>query len=255
MGTDVEGYGVEDTRERLGTAWRNGSTAEALGILNDDVRRWCVRWLIGRFGHQGISEEDAEDCFSDAMEGLLNRDASKVSDPYNYVFTSAKNAALDTLDERKRLVKRNPEWEGQEDDIDEYGGGSVASTPSAWTSRDLLIVTEATLDIEVSGRTEQLRNLYRHVLPKLKPARRRLVEVLLERGADISVAALADVMNSSMSAVRSLKSRTFSDLRTILPTSAQEMGIDFDQFVTQVPEVIDRIPLIPSPEEENEPIL
>ena len=202
MGSDVDGYGVQDTKERLSTAWFNGSTAEALGILNDDVRRWCVRWLVSRFGHQGISEEDAEDCFSDAMEGLLNREASKVSDPYNYVFTGAKNAALDILDERKRLVRRNPEWEGQEDDIDEYGGESVASTPSAWSARDLLIVTEATLDIEVSGRTEQLRDLYRFVLPKLNPARRRLVEVLLERGADISYAALADVMNSSVSAVK-----------------------------------------------------
>ena len=168
MGSDVEGYGVQDTRERLGTAWCNGPTAEALGILNDDVRRWCVRWLVGRFGHQGISEEDAEDCFSDAMEGLLNREASKVSDPYNYVFTGAKNAALDTLDERKRFVRRNPEWEGQEDELDEYGGEGVASTPSAWSAGDLLIVTEATLDMEVSARAEQLRDLYRYILPRLK---------------------------------------------------------------------------------------
>ena len=255
MGLDEKEFGTPDTKERLGIAWRIGPTAEAWGILNEEVRRWCVGWIIGNFGHQGISEEDAEDCFSEAMEGLLKRAPIQVTDPYNYVFASAKNAALDILRERKPLIRRDPEWDGQEDELDEHAGETGVSKPTAWLADGLLVITEATLDIEVTARTEQLRAVYRLALPKLAPNRRRLVEVLLDRGTDMSIAALADIMGCSESALKSLKSRAIADLRELLPLAAQQLGINLDSLLSPVPEALIRLPVLPTTEEDIEPIL
>ena len=176
MASDGEEFGPADIKERLVLAWQGQTIYDLCGILIEEARPRCIRWLLGQFGHQRISYEDAEDCFDGAVEGLLKRDPSQVTDPYNYVFTSAKNATLDILRERKPLVKYDPEWEGQEDDTGKDDGEVTRPQSAAWLADGLLTITEATLDIEVTARTEQLRAVYRLVLPHWRPTE----DVLLE---------------------------------------------------------------------------
>ena len=57
------------------------------------------------------------------------------------------------------------------------------------------------------------------------------------------------MMDISKEALKSLKSRTLSDLRRLLPISADELGIDFEQVLSPTPEVLGVRTFLPS--EEN----
>ena len=219
--------GTDDVRERLQAAWSSRRIHEACGILVDDVRPRCIGWLLKRFA--SISEEDAEDCFHAAIYSVLRRGSEKVNDVYNYLFTSARNNALDLVQERKHFAPFDPEWiEGASDDR-------------------LLVIAEAALDEGLTVRVDQLRKLYALTLPKLAPRRRHLAELLLVDGAGSSNEALAEMMDISKEALKSLKSRTLSDLRNLLPISADELGIDFEQMLSRPPlEVLSARPFFPS---------
>ena len=235
-------------KSRLDTAWKTKERAETCGILIQEVMPRCVKWLLNKFNHQGLSEEDCEDCFDAGVEGLLRRQPSEVNDPYNYVFTSAKNAAFDILDERKKFVLYDPELLEGDDGLSKYDDGDLKLSASNWSFESMLIIAEATLDVELTARDEQLLTLFRITLPKLSPNRRRLVEELLEHGATTSNSVLADIMDSSETAIKSLKSRTFDDLRRLLPISADELDINFDSLLSSEPEVWVRKLNIPSDE-------
>ena len=219
-------------------------------MLVEEVQPRCVQWLLRQFGHQGLLYEDCEDCFNGAVEGLLKRDSRGVEDPYNYVFTSAKNAALDMLQEGKFFVRYDPDWQKNDDSVKDWNEVTQPKK-TTWNPETMLIVAEVALDteiIELIERDEQLRTLFQATLPKLSPNRRRLVEVLLEHGSNITNATLADIMVLSESAIKSLKSRTFDDLRRLLPTTADELGINFDLLLAPEPEALVRNPVIPSEE-------
>ena len=219
----------DELREHLDAAWVSGRIAEACGIFVEELRPRCIRWLLG--GFSSISEEDAEDCFDAAIDGVLRRDPGKVNDVYNYMFTSARNNALDLVQERKYFARFDPEWiEGASDDR-------------------LLVVAEAALDEELTVKVDQLRTLYALTLPKLGPRRRRLAKLLLVEGVGSSNEALAEMMDTSKEALKSLKSRTLSDLRRLLPISADELGIDFEQVLSPPPEVLLARPSLPSGED------
>ena len=218
--------GTDDVRERLQAAWSSGRIHEACGVLVDDVRPRCIRWLLNRFS--SISTEDAEDCCDAAIDSVLRRDPEKVNDVYNYLFTSARNKALDLVQERKHFAPFDPEWiEGASDER-------------------LFVISEAALDEELTIRGDQLRKLYALTLPKLAPRRRHLVELLLVDGAGSSNEVLAEMMDTSKEALKSLKSRTLSELRRLLPISADELGIDFEQVLSPPPEVLSARPFLPS---------
>ena len=246
----VEGEGsTQDVNSRLFTAWSTNNLAEACGILLDTVVPRCIKWLLGKFAGQGLSYEDCEDCVDHGVEGLLRRNPEQINNPYSYVFTSAKNAALDMLQERKHFVRYDPEWRGDDEDQ----SGDWRDVPQlekiTWNTDTMLMVAEAALDVELTARDEQLRQVFQIALPKLAPGRRRLVEALLEHGATVANAVLADIMNQSETAIKSLKSRTFMDLRRLLPVTADELGINFDSLVAPEPEVLTRDSDIPSEDE------
>ena len=252
MRSDEKQCRPSDLKERLTSAWHSQSTNLTCGILVEEVMPRCVRWLVNRY--QGLSYEDSEDCFHEAVEGLLKRASHKIDDPYNYVFTSAKNVALDLLRERKNIVHYDPEWEGSQD-ADNYGTGRAKGVDTRKHVGTLQVITEAVLDSEISVRDQQLRDVFDITLPKLAPARRRLLELLMDRGADITNAALAELMGITETALKSLKSRTFRDLRDLLPTVAESLGVNFDHLLSPPPEVLFRRPSVPSPDDDVEPTL
>ena len=218
----------------------------------DGVIPRCVKWLLNDFGHQGLSEEDCEDCVGHGVKGLLERESSQVDDPYNYIFTSAKNAAIDILLERRFVVRYDPEW--LEDDNVSSNDWSEVPQPGrrALAPEAMLFVAEAALDVAITARTEQLQAIFRVAMFKLPANRRRLVEVLLEHGPTTANVVLADIMERSETAIKSLKSRTFEDLRGLLPASADELGIDFDLLLASEPEALARNRSIPSDEDDSD---
>ena len=192
----------------------------------DDVRPRCIGWLLNRFS--SVSTEDAEDCFDAAIDNVLRRGPERVNDVYNYLFTSARNNALDLVQERKHFPRFDPEWlEGISDNR-------------------LFVIAEAALDEELTVRVDQLRRLYALALPKLAPRRRRLAGLLLVDGAGSSNEMLSEMMDTSKEALKSLKSRTLSDLEQLLPVAADELGIDFEQVLSPPPEVLSAQPFLPS---------
>lgn len=195
----------------------------------EEVRPRCIEWLLRKFS--AISEDDAEDCVDEAFEGVRERSSESVKDVYNYLFSSAKYKALDLIQERKYRVSFDSEW-----------------LTSAVDER-LYVVAEAVLDEELTVRVDQLRRLFALAFSKLAPNRRRLVELWLEGGVRSSNEVLAKDMDISNGALKSLKSRTLSDLRDLLPTSADELGIDFQHVLNPPPEVLSARPSLPS--EEN----
>ena len=191
----------------------------------EDLKLWYVRWLLTRFS--SISVDDAEECVDAAIESVYNRGNQKVKNVYNYLFTCVRRNALDLVYERKPFVPLDPEWiEGASDDR-------------------LLVIAEVALEEELTVRVDQLRKLYALTLPKLSQNRRRLVLLLVER-AGFSNEELAGMMGMSKEALKPLKSRTLSDLRHLLPISAEELGIDFEQVLRPTPEVFELRPLLPS---------
>ena len=254
MGSVEDGDNTPDVKARLVEAWGIGNIAETCGILVHEVVSRFVRTLSGRFGHQGISYEDCEDCVDQAIEGLLKRTPDQVRDPYNYVYTSAYHACLDIIRERKPFVRFNSDWQGNDDSLDEWDQ-VTESGRTDWNPEAVFIVAEVALEAElaeITDRERQLYALFRATIPKLVPNRRRLIEALLERGANIANATLAEILARNQSAVKSLKSRTFGDLRRLLPITAEEIGLNFDLLVTPDEEILTLNLHIPSEEDDSD---
>ena len=225
---------TDHVRESLDAAWGSRNIAKACGILVDDVRRRCIGWLLN--GFKSMSKDDAEECFDAAVEGVLRRGPENVKNVYSYVFTSARRNALGIVAEREHFADYDPRWiEGASEDR-------------------MLVIAEAVLDEELTVRADQLRKLYTLTLPKLAPRRRRLTEILLAHGASISNGLLAEMMGTTPEALKSLKSRTFSNLRSLLPASADELGLNFDDVLSPPPEVLSPRPFLPS-EDDGEAAL
>lgn len=255
MTTGESATGPNDIRERLASAWQAGRVAEAYGILIDEVRLGCVRWLVARYGPR-LSFEDAEDCFEHGMEKLVGRSENpgQVTNPYSYVWTCAKHEALDTLRERGIIVRFDPGWlAGESDEPSE--DESVKPAPRRWLPEAAQVVMEAALEEEVDPRQNQVRDILSFALTRLTPRRRRVIELLLERGPEIANAVLAELLGQVETTVRSTKKRAFDDLRIALPRVAAELGIDFDRLLAAEPDVIvQRPPSFPSPEEDMDPL-
>ena len=253
MDSIEDGDSASDVKLWLAEAWRNHRIAETCGVLVDEVSQRCVQWLLRKFHSQGLSSEDCEDCFNDGVEGLLKRSPEQVKDPYNYVFTSALHAAYDMLGERRHIVQYAPSW--LEADAEPFADWSDAPQVGKvnWSTEAMQIVAEVAVDAELSVRDEQLRAIFQTTLLKLAPNRRRLVEVLLEHGPTTANAVLADIMGRTETAIKSLKSRTIADLHDLLPSSADELGINFDLLLAPEPEALVRNPIIPSEEEDFVP--
>ena len=257
MGSIENGSSAPDIKLWLDEAWKSHNIAETCGILVDHVMPRCVQWLLRKFDGQDLALEDCEDCFNDGVEGLLKRSADQVNNPYSYVFASALNSALDILRERKNIVRYNLDWQRDEDSLDEDSLNDwdevEQSSIATWDSEAVLIVAEVALDVEfaeITEREEQLRSIFQTTLPKLVPNRRRLVEALLEHGPNIRNVVLADIIDSTETAVKSLKSRTFDDLRRLLPVTADELDINFDRLLAPDPEALVQDSAIPSEEDD-----
>lgn len=248
----------DDVQGRLASAWLGGRIDEACGILIDEVQSRCVKSLLSKYGGK-LSYEDCEDCFDYGVEKLLSHkdNPGDISNPYNYVWTCAVNEGMDMMRERGQIVRFDPDWLGsqEEDSADEL---VPPSTPTSWHSHTALVVAEVALDAELhdSKHVETIKEVLSLAVRRLPPQRQRLIGVLLEHEVDVSNnKLLAELMDMSDTAVRSLKSHALQDLRILFPAAAQELGVDISRLIVLEPEVLTpEPPKLPSTDEGAEPI-
>ena len=149
----------------------------------------------------------------------------------NYVFTSAQNAALDIISERKRIVTYPLELMEDSEEWPDILDENPSFSDAKWSPEALVDVAEVSLQDEVTPRTEQLRTIFDHLMGKLSNDRRWLAELLLEHGTSTPNVVFAEIMDRSETSVKSLKSRTLAALRKLFPESAQETGIDLNSLL------------------------
>jgi DNA-directed RNA polymerase specialized sigma24 family protein len=192
------------------------------------------------------------------VEKLLGRkdNPADISNPYNYVWTCAINEGVDILRERSQVVHFDPEWLGSDED-ESTGEVAPLPDPSSWHPYSTLVVAEVALDTELqdSKHLEIIREVISLAVRRLPRQRQRIVGILLEHEVRVSNERLAELMGMSDTAVRSLKSRAFQDLRTLIPAAAQELGIDISSLIVPEPEILPpEPPKLPSTDEDAEPI-
>jgi len=247
----------EDLQGRLALAWAGGRIDEACGILIDEVQPRCVKSLLSKYRGK-LSYEDCEDCFDRGIEKLLSHkdDPQESGNPYNYVWTCAVNEGNDIMREHGQLVRVDPDWLGSEEDgsTDER---EPPPSPTRWHPHSALVVAEVTLDVELhdSKHVQIIKEVLSVAVRRLPPQRQRLIVVLLENEVRVSNELLAELMGMSDTAVRSLKSRAFQDLRTLIPAAAEELGVDISSLIVPEPEVLTpEPPSLPSTDEDIGPI-
>ena len=74
MGKEPEEDSAPDLRSRLAQTWKFDRPRFWV-ILYEELRPYCMRWLSRKFESTSLCEEDFEDCFTDAVEGLMRRDS------------------------------------------------------------------------------------------------------------------------------------------------------------------------------------
>lgn len=247
----------EDLQRRLALAWLGGRIDETCGILIDEVQPRCVKSLLSKYEGK-LSYDDCEDCFDHGVEKLLGHkdNPQEIGNPYNYVWTCAINEGADILRERGRFVRFDPDWLGSEEDgsADELVPPLI---PTSWHSHSALEVAEVTLDAELHGskHLETIKEALSLAIRRLPPQRQRLIGILLEHEVRVSNELLAELMGMANTAIRSLKSRAFQDLRILIPAAAEELGVDIGSLLVPEPEVLTpEPPSLPSTDEDIEPI-
>ena len=238
---------INELKQRLNDAWVEGRRHEAYGIIVGEVKPRTCEWLARKFWK--LSIEDTEDCFDGAISALIERESRKFENVYSYLFTSARHNAEDVLRERKRDGDLYHYRLTGDDDADWHTSDLGRAFIEDVSPERLLVIVEAALEEEVTLRSEQLKQLFAMTLSKLPPRRRRLVELIANHRSDIGNDHLAEMMSASPSALKSLKSRTFSEIRELLPVAADELGIDFIQVLEPPPEVLISRRVLPTAEE------
>jgi RNA polymerase sigma factor (sigma-70 family) len=228
----------DDVKERLASAWQGGRIEEVCGILIDEVQSRCIGSLLFKYGGK-LSYEDCEDCFNYGVEKLLTHkdNPGDIRNPYSYVWTCAVHECVDMINERNKFVNFDPEW--------------LESEESA------MVVAEVALDTELQDaeHVETIKEILSLAISQLSPQRRRLIRVLMEKDVLISNELLAELMSMSNTAVRSLKSHAFQDLRKLFPAAAEELGVDISRLILPEPEVLTpEPPDLPSTDDDAGPM-
>lgn len=247
----------DDLSQRLASHWHQGELDSACGLLINDVQQKCLRYLTNEYGNT-LSVEDCEDCFDYGVSKLLaNKDSpEKIPNPYDYVWTCARNEAKDMCTEKNILIALDPERDGHAED-DNYDDETPKDYHRDYRADSYVTITEITLDTEIidSNATRIIKDILEQAIVQLSKNRRKLINVLLEHGAFITNKLLAELLEISETATRSLKCYAFADLRVLIPQVARELGIPLDTIISPEPETgVAETMSLPTVEEDNEPL-
>jgi DNA-directed RNA polymerase specialized sigma24 family protein len=159
-----------------------------------------------------LSLEEAEDCFSTALERFLSRSNSSVINPQAYLWTSARHQACDLVEERSRFKSDEPEETA--DDRPEH----APHEPS------VVLVEALVEDIEAEGAwASEVVGL---AVARLRPALRRVVRLLLDNNLEYDAANASNDLGMTPQTFRANKSYAFAALRHTIPQVIEELGVE-----------------------------
>ena len=209
-GSIYTGEQFSSETDPLNTLWRAGNMTEFWNAAEENLRLRIQSHLRKSFG---LTTEDAEDCVSVALLGLItqseeNRQA--ITRPKTYIWRSAIN-------EGKHLAIRNGRAAQVIDDL-----SRMAVIPN---ENEALAVklAEALLD-DVEFQPSWVTKVVNAAIAKLRPALRETIKFELAHGPSSSgVAAVA--LGIAATTYRVNKSNGYKQLRTLIPQVMTEMGI------------------------------
>lgn len=118
-------------KDRLRDCWVNGKYADFYAAVMAELEPKVLRYFKGHDPYRQLSEEDQEDCFSQALEGLIELQRighCTTTNFESYIWQSAKNAAFDLIKSRIRMRKALGEAVEELEEEDITGGD--------WTEQD-----------------------------------------------------------------------------------------------------------------------
>jgi len=232
----------------LKEAWVRREYARFYSLVEDHAKPIILRGLRGRESSlAGLTDVELEDTFAEALGLLVQLQADPgraagVLEPGRYLWSMARNAAIDELRRRDREQEAIQLWGGAilaprclEDERQE--GQPTSGEDEAESDRGSRIETtifEGLLP-ELDAEPSQAAKAVRLSIARLPPQRRRVIEHLLLHGPETDAADAATALGLSATNYRSVKSRAFDDLRSSIPLLLTEMGIHIDLGTTGDP--------------------
>lgn len=223
--------------DELARLWESGDHASFYAEVERALRPRVVRSLRSQYR---LTEEEADDCFSEAIEDLVRRapeGAVRIIKPGSYLWTSAAHAALRFVRVSRRFVSR--------DDIERTASDNEAPVeadfallepdlspegPSAASAT--LLVEEAVGDAVVPP--QFALDLVGAALERLSPTERRVVGFLLSESSDfdfetgdfaVTSGQAEAALGMSRQAYRQAKSRAYRRLREVIPQIIRDLGV------------------------------
>jgi len=229
-----------------------GNFAAFYALVDSDVSPKVKKYITRVF--PSLSDDDADDCFQDALWGLVERQGEgrmQVSDPRAYIWQSAKNAALDLLKERGWLISEEEyqRWrmaterkrgrralENEPADVPDGEGGTTGESvvegiegpsddPPEISGEVACVLVEAAVE-DTEAEPSWAKEVVQASLQRLRPALRKPVEHLISRGLDFKSCDAPTDLNVKARTFRANKSKAYTELRRVIPAVMREMGID-----------------------------
>lgn len=268
---------VPELAERLADEWRQGNLHAFYALILDEMKPRLTRFLMSR---TDLDYDEIEDCISIGIGNFEEKQSdsrSQIRNPYNYLFTTVRNAATDALRQRdadlnvrqivsdtsgrepggRVLTSRQDELDAIEvDDDDETDSSDPIVGPeekpsSKWATA---IVEETVFGIEVE--VDWAVPVMELAISKLPGQQRKVIRHLASEDFDFltgdfnyrSTAAAKD-LGMSPAAFRKNKERAYKALKTLIPESIRFLGVIPNPHVA---ESIFEGPARPIPSEEDE---
>jgi DNA-directed RNA polymerase specialized sigma24 family protein len=246
-------------KERLADAWRNQRIPEFYATIIDELQPKVNKELVK--DHPALTIEEAEDCFSIALERFTKRHDASIENPESYIWTSARNEARDQLEEKAKnrelaeqraqgRVRRcgKPYTSTDPDDADNAGNAGevegcdtldrtsresqddvagdddVDAEPEDINGDSAVILVEALVE-DVNAEPSWAVHVVELAVARLRPALGRVVRHLLKNGLDCSSSDACVELGMTAETFRANKSKCFAALEHIIPSVMTEHGI------------------------------
>lgn len=196
-------------KARLASSWLRGDVVTFCGLVVEELAPKAQAYLRSEFR---LSIEEAEDCFSTALERFLLRAKSSIRNPQAYLWTSARHEACDLVEERSRF---------KSDELEEPSDGTPEYSPH---EPSVVLVEALVEDVDADGAwASEVVSL---AVARLRPALRRVVRLLLDNNLEYDAANASKDIGMTPQTFRANKSNAFTALRHTIPQVIEELGIE-----------------------------
>jgi len=209
--------------KKLSSLWAGGQYVSALTVVETELRPILHDDLKS---NSGLSEQDAEDAVSKAIEGFLTRvnrqGPQGIVNPQAYIWAAARHQGIDISKARKREPTLEsdlgPEGE-RRTEVDEFRGNEDKEM------RAVYLVEGVVDDMEVTK--EAAMALVAGTLERLQPTDRAIIEYILKCGLDQTSRTSSPELGISPGNFRIRKMRAYAKFRQIALQVRDQLQIEW----------------------------